>query len=713
MGHRLGINVSATTPAHPTPLEDVTLLLREATKELELGEMLMAPHFSVVQAMSGVSIMDPKMDTGLAVLSAQERGKISKDSIKSKDSWTITEICAICDGLLALEIQWLAGNLAAQTVFTCVYLHGIELVSSGIMKAILRGFLWQMSFARSIIMKEQIFFEEDFYVDMSGFELEPELDPNEDDPSKVLDTLVTDIQNIADHDDPVATLHTLDATISCESPKSLKNDLAMLLCRTKYLQLLAKIFHGIKTAHFEHAIEYIPCAKTALEEIFSTPSSVNVDSAFDHLINRKLFSQYPAKQTEQSTHAETMKLWPSILNQIMIACQLPQTENSQTIMGAAESFSVTQVHSNILSRSILHAVLFQDNMLIGKQTFLASVRGIVSATMVYPYIETFSPRMKDILTHLNMRCTEAFEYNLNIFCFNQSRQRRRLAKAIQMWELLQQEAESLDQELQTALFGAETSQFYFTRWIYLQKLHALILFYSMGFKLGLYSINEYPMIFWYLTELHNVRANCVQAIRTLRGDTVDLQMEALSLSFSTQQSIDCQLYSECYADEAKRLLSSALLDLSVALRTLGYLTIVDFHGAYSESAHYTHRFNVMTMLGSPQFLLVDDYTSYVSKDICQVTDLIQKSTLSFELAKGKFDAVVKGETPFLVTDAFKTEARELTKVCISNLISIKAISWKDLQTKSQADLPSIISNQRRELFEFKYHSTFPSLIRIL
>ncbi|KAJ1330348.1 hypothetical protein BSLG_009482 [Batrachochytrium salamandrivorans] len=694
MGHRLGINVSATTPAHPTPLEDVTLLLREATKELELGEMLMAPHFSVVQAMSGVSIMDPKMDTGLAVLSAQERGKISKDSIKSKDSWTITEICAICDGLLALEIQWLAGNLAAQTVFTCVYLHGIELVSSGIMKAILRGFLWQMSFARSIIMKEQIFFEEDFYVDMSGFELEPELDPNEDDPSKVLDTLVTDIQNIADHDDPVATLHTLDATISCESPKSLKNDLAMLLCRTKYLQLLAKIFHGIKTAHFEHAIEYIPCAKTALEEIFSTPSSVNVDSAFDHLINRKLFSQYPAKQTEQSTHAETMKLWPSILNQIMIACQLPQTENSQTIMGAAESFSVTQVHSNILSRSILHAVLFQDNMLIGKQTFLASVRGIVSATMVYPYIETFSPRMKDILTHLNMRCTET---------------------ASPLGESYSDVGASSTRgtTIQRNVPFIMKSQFYFTRWIYLQKLHALILFYSMGFKLGLYSINEYPMIFWYLTELHNVRANCVQAIRTLRGDTVDLQMEALSLSFSTQQSIDCQLYSECYADEAKRLLSSALLDLSVALRTLGYLTIVDFHGAYSESAHYTHRFNVMTMLGSPQFLLVDDYTSYVSKDICQVTDLIQKSTLSFELAKGKFDAVVKGETPFLVTDAFKTEARELTKVCISNLISIKAISWKDLQTKSQADLPSIISNQRRELFEFKYHSTFPSLIRIL
>ncbi|KAJ8331268.1 N-alpha-acetyltransferase, non-catalitic subunit [Batrachochytrium dendrobatidis] len=706
---------SSIKPNKPiSALKDVTRLMREATQELGLGEMLMSSHFSIVQAMSGVSIMDSKMDTGMAVPDSSERGKISVESIPTKNHWTISEICGVCDRLLALETEWLSGKLAAQTVFTCVYMHDIQNVSNRIMRVFLEAFLKQMSLARAIIMAEQIFFEEDFYVDMSGFVLEQPLDNEDKNPSNLLCDLIVQIQSYVDDSPQGIGDLMLEIDESQFAFESLKKDMMMLLQRMKFLKSLTGTFAAIHTFHFDAALEIIPLANATLADILANPNSAIVDSSFDQLINRKRFSQYPTKQMEQSSNTDAFKIWESTLKHIQTICQWPQSQSAQSIMMTVESFSTAYTNANVLTRSVLHAVLFSKEALVGKQTVVASARTIMSETTLHPYLATLSPRVKEILEHLNLRCAEAFKYNLELFCFNQARQRRHMFKVIEVWELFQQEAESLDDELQLAQFGLSTNQFYFTRWVYLQKLHVLTHCYSIGFELELYSVNEYPMIYWYLAELHAARINCIQSIRTLRDENVESRMGALSLSDYSQKNIDFQLMSELYSDTAKQQLSVAFLDLSVALRALGYLDIVEFHEAYTETAHYAHRFKIMTILASPQLLQTKDYLAYAIKDADQVKTIVDKCVQTFELAKASLNTAIKQMDSMSTMHPFKTEAQLLLKVCIANVTAIKAISWSELKTKAKDRVkPDYVANQRRQLFEFEYHKVFPCLTRCL
>lgn len=117
-----------TTP--PTPIYewvDITKDFFESIKELSLGELMHHEFFGLLEGMSAIEMMDPKMDAGMCCNRDTAKAldfetAVSKGVLKL-DSLEMSELIGIYDGIFSSLVSWLEGHSMAQTVFTCLYLH--------------------------------------------------------------------------------------------------------------------------------------------------------------------------------------------------------------------------------------------------------------------------------------------------------------------------------------------------------------------------------------------------------------------------------------------------------------------------------------------------------------------------------------------------------------------------------------------------------------
>lgn len=167
------------------PYEDVTALLDTATKDMDVGQLIQVPSFSLFDAMCAIVIMDPKMDTGMVM-----------DDIASRPVFDInkrvtpTEFIWIFDNILIGQMTWLSGHALSQTLFTsCHILRLLEINEdddeepSGLTKdasqpprefliAVLKSCVLAIAKSCSLIWSEmrkgQVYEEEDFMTNKFG-----------------------------------------------------------------------------------------------------------------------------------------------------------------------------------------------------------------------------------------------------------------------------------------------------------------------------------------------------------------------------------------------------------------------------------------------------------------------------------------------------------------------------------------------------------------
>ncbi|KAL3227940.1 hypothetical protein MRX96_003877 [Rhipicephalus microplus] len=114
-------------PAPTYCWKDITKEFREATRELELGELVHDDSFTLFEAMSAIEMMDPKMDAGMMCNFGNKKvmnfdQAVSAGALKIADL-SPAEHIGIIDSTLACLVTWLEGHSLAQTVFTNLYLH--------------------------------------------------------------------------------------------------------------------------------------------------------------------------------------------------------------------------------------------------------------------------------------------------------------------------------------------------------------------------------------------------------------------------------------------------------------------------------------------------------------------------------------------------------------------------------------------------------------
>ncbi|CCO30401.1 N-alpha-acetyltransferase 35, NatC auxiliary subunit AltName: Full=Embryonic growth-associated protein [Rhizoctonia solani AG-1 IB] len=125
-------------------LVDITELVESATQELELGQVLFMPNFSLFDAMSAIEIMDPRMDSALVPPGVDPPEVPFTDP---NAPLLAEEVCWILDRTMAAEVRliylilstqltqikmgWHSGYALSQTLYTSLYMHQITLSSHG------------------------------------------------------------------------------------------------------------------------------------------------------------------------------------------------------------------------------------------------------------------------------------------------------------------------------------------------------------------------------------------------------------------------------------------------------------------------------------------------------------------------------------------------------------------------------------------------------
>ncbi|KAF8319438.1 Mak10-domain-containing protein [Clavulina sp. PMI_390] len=97
---------------------NVTNVVDAATTEMEAEEIIMTGEFTLMDAMSAIEIMDPRLDSFLATYPGAETASFNVYS-----HLTPEEVCWIMDRTICAEMGWHEGRSLSQTIYTCLYVH--------------------------------------------------------------------------------------------------------------------------------------------------------------------------------------------------------------------------------------------------------------------------------------------------------------------------------------------------------------------------------------------------------------------------------------------------------------------------------------------------------------------------------------------------------------------------------------------------------------
>lgn len=128
---------------------------------MQLGpsELVISKHTKLFDFIHCLPILDPKMDAGIKV----------PTPVFPTNSINNSKMIALMDALLSKNIEWLGGRLLAMTTHSCLYFH-VKPVNPPIL-LFMQLLSLQMMYQYKTIMDAQVFFEEDFMTDLSGFKL--------------------------------------------------------------------------------------------------------------------------------------------------------------------------------------------------------------------------------------------------------------------------------------------------------------------------------------------------------------------------------------------------------------------------------------------------------------------------------------------------------------------------------------------------------------
>merc|ERR1712098_932389 len=187
---------------------------------------------------------------------------------------------------------------------------------------------------------------------------------------------------------------------------------------------------------------------------------------------------------------------------------------------------------------------------------------------------------------------------------NRARQRDKISQVLDDFCSVQEEADRLDNMLNTLTGG---HVLYLGTWLLYHVLKLMVRYVLSGFELELYSVHEWPMVFWYLYELlYPWLINCLHRADTLLADHLEAQeREKAKLAKSKKKAKALSrkprvrpYLTEIAGYQAHANMCAGFYKLCLALRREGK-TLVPHPQFDNELVRYEHRFGAFAALLTP------------------------------------------------------------------------------------------------------------------
>lgn len=433
---------------------------------------------------------------------AVETGFLKLDEIPYED------IIGLIDAMYACTISWLEGHSLAQTTLTCLYLHNIAEVKDKTMHAMGCAMLKLVDTILKQIVVVKVYEEEDFQYSSYGYDLCTSLSCN--DVLNLLKNAEDELIKVQKRtEDPseailgvtarlkftrflLQVLVTLEPKMGSETTESEMNEITRLL---------------------NAAAELIPVLRrtTHLGTQADPDSASPCRIGFSLMVNQRFlpptFPRFPKFRDRMSC----ITFLEDLVQRLKLASRVIHCTTYHGALKFFLDFSKRAGHC-LLSRSVLQHLYFRDapysNKVFGRipidEMLRDSIRDFIAPAALNPDNEVYG----DEVAH---GCVKAFLFFhhtpfssfLEICGYNRARQRDKLAKLLDAFGNLQEEAEKVDTYFSRSVRPeARTHQHMacFGTWVLYYTLRAMSLYLLSGLELELYSIHEYLYIFWYLYE---------------------------------------------------------------------------------------------------------------------------------------------------------------------------------------------------------------------
>lgn len=154
---------------------DITGEFLDSVKQLDLGELIKCDRFTLLEAMSAIELMDPRMDSGMLLKRTNRQILNLEKSVKAglvKTNYLESdELIGIIDDTYSCLTTWLEGPYSlAQTVMTNLYLLEPERIEDRCLRVFSQTTLKIVDFMDKLVQMNYCFEEEDFQVN-SKFQL--------------------------------------------------------------------------------------------------------------------------------------------------------------------------------------------------------------------------------------------------------------------------------------------------------------------------------------------------------------------------------------------------------------------------------------------------------------------------------------------------------------------------------------------------------------
>jgi N-alpha-acetyltransferase 35, NatC auxiliary subunit len=304
------------------------------------------------------------------------------------------------------------------------------------------------------------------------------------------------------------------------------------------------------------------------------------------------------------------------------------------------------------------------------------------------------------------RVAQAYLDILRTFCQNRCRVRRTLCHIVSEWELIQMDAEEVDQILQVQIneqpvviqsaSGDSIAQYSLplSSWAYLNKIRQMEWIVQLGFELEVYQPDELAGMYWYLNYLAKSRVQHLERIRSFitrslsrhqqthqRGGISDLDAQFVkSLTFLRLSLLDAAVTWE---------LADALSCIYVVLHRTSLIK-PPTRPYSTDTLRYELRMKPFVSISLPILPSFDEFTRGTGQPDVPTPDLLLYAEKAIVGAKKGFEAL--GKLP--ESDAFSTgsHSRWITgvknglKSCIAASIAISTLRKAIGNNKDDAKL---------------------------
>lgn len=529
---------------------DITNIVKDSVKHLELGELLKCDRFTLLEAMSAIELMDPKMDSGMVLTQSNRKVYNLEQSVKLNlvkvNNLTYEELAGIIDDTYSCFATWLEGYPLAQTVMTNLYLLDIERIEDKCLRLFSQAILRLVSFIVKLVQMVFCIEEEDFALNVGGFNLANHLNDNKitnsieelchyyesllSGRSDSLNSNNTTNNNNSHQNTGKKIIHQNNVTKLTAKEKSQLDAIINRLRFTHnfYCALLA-IQRHILSEDWELNSQAVAQFSKTLKMINITLSTCDVhfDKCLDHLSNWSKSLNFgikpDLKQSENLFEGDypTIMGFEPLINQRILPGGFPRNPAILTrpatldylknlIIRLKECISIfsSSFTQNSLNKSLdsieRFSKYFRPTSCVVSRSFLQvlylpnrSVNLLKDEVTqsIYSFCDPLNQSLKKMEIDANAFdefltcCSKSVSQAIGIYGHNPARQHEKFPELIFSLKNLQY----------SAIFINSNSVIYL--WTTFNLARFSIKYILSGLELELFSPHEYPYVFWYLYEI--------------------------------------------------------------------------------------------------------------------------------------------------------------------------------------------------------------------